>query len=744
MLNAESAYKIGHDGHGNRVSSNRRRPQERVSDTNGALTTDESDAALSDVQDTHLLHQGFLTGKYSDITIQAFGKSYRLHRIILDKAPYFASLLGGSWAEEGASEISLSPEDMDTHITQRAFEHVIRGLYGDTRELHDYQYAIEVLPVASWLGLKKLGESLVIYLLDNIDTSRVCQIFQIATESYYGAASDRLIDAAKAVLFRQGWEMPYDHWDDIPSEIIKDVVGGDAFYVPGEWERWFLATKILNRRLRSLALAHKLVDENGRYVVAPRKRKHTPAIRPYASADHGTTNDPWTDLYLDAELLPLYELLDSSISYMHIRFERLHQIRNTRDVFGTLVLPNEVTSNAVWMAGELRLKIEVASPEQIALNLDTDRDSNCVSSPDEEPEDHIRDKGKNLAHLDASKSSFPVQSYWFRAPKRYRIPKADMSCMYNERNATTDSFLDMYDEDEGNTSPGWLPNDSTAYVTEPDATTTGKDRSSRPRYTSFPPFRFSVQFPNPRALREKKRIYSHTVWYAGSFWNLYIQRVNTTKTQQLGVYLHRVKDRDQAAHFGDQNLASSSRYRVDDRIGQLERDLDRLPSSIRHALVINDTDAADVLDSAVSQPHRRRNASSTTPGTSPTRAVRPRSAAHVDGNEELEAESESETPQQSLARHERLRHESPFYVAHRGTTHVYTDARPTIKTYFKIYSPTKNGQQISMYESAPDNFEFGKSWGWRSSSMIFDESQSSPAARGDSGKLRFMVVLGNI
>lgn len=744
VLNAESAYKIGHDGYGNSFVSSKGRPQGRVPGTNIALNASEFDVSLNDLRDTHLLTQGFLSGKYSDITIHAFGRSYRLHRIILDKAPYFASLLGGSWREEGASELALSPEDMDVRITQQAFEHVIRGLYGDSRDLHEYQDAIELLPVASWLGLRNLVELLVAYLVENIDTSRVSQVIQIATDNYYGAASDRLMSAAKAVLFRQGWEMPYEHWNNIPAGIVRDIVGGDAFYVPGEWERWFLTTKILNKRLRGLGVMHQIIDAGGRYLVIPRKQKHPSAIRSHAAIDHDHLNDPWTQLYLDPELVPLYELLDHGILYMHIRFERLHQIRNTRDIFGTPFLPIEITSNAVWMAEELRLKIEVAKPEQTCLNLDAEGNASRDTTPEAEAEVEFGGKGKNREYLEATTSSTQIPSYWARTPTRYRIPKADMSCIYTGRGDTDNLCSDMYDEEEGNASSDGQPNDPFVYTTGSGATPTETYQSGRSKYTSFAPFRFSIQFPHPRALREKKRMYSHTVWYAGSFWNLYIQRVNTTKAQQLGVYLHRVKDRDHVTQLTDHILSFSSRYRVDDRTGQLERDLNRLPISVQDSLGIHDTDVVEVLDSAINRSQQKRGISSASADASPNRAVRPRSSGQIDDNEGLEAESDSETPPQSLARHEKLKHESPFYVAQRGSTHLYTDTRPTIKTYFKIYSPTKNGQQISMYESAPDNFEFGKSWGWRSSSMVFDDSPPSSGARNDGGKLRFMVVLGNI
>jgi hypothetical protein len=77
---------------------------------------------------------------------------------------------------------------------------------------------------------------------------------------------------------------------------------------------------------------------------------------------------------------------------------------------------------------------------------------------------------------------------------------------------------------------------------------------------------------------------------------------------------------------------------------------------------------------------------------------------------------------------------------------------------------------LSVYESAPDKFNFSQSWGWKSSTLMLDDGMLSDegetmqvgaldmpldgsvpdggaakrkAERAD-GRLRFMVVIGNI
>lgn len=93
-------------------------------------------AALPD----HLYRRGLLAGKHSDITVHAFGHDYRLHRLILDRAPFFASALSEPWLEASAKSMTVHPEDIDPSISQTAFELALKRLYGcrnGAEEEHD-------------------------------------------------------------------------------------------------------------------------------------------------------------------------------------------------------------------------------------------------------------------------------------------------------------------------------------------------------------------------------------------------------------------------------------------------------------------------------------------------------------------------------------------------------------------------------------------------------------------------------
>lgn len=60
------------------------------------------------------------------------------------------------------------------------------------------------------------------------------------------------------------------------------------------------------------------------------------------------------------------------------------------------------------------------------------------------------------------------------------------------------------------------------------------------KWSKLEPFRFSVEFFNVHLLAERERAYSTTHFYAGSWFNVYVQTIRKKdKGVQLGIYLHR-------------------------------------------------------------------------------------------------------------------------------------------------------------------------------------------------------------
>lgn len=738
----------------------------------------------------HLLYNGFLNGRHSDITIHAFGRSYNLHKLILDRAPYFSMAFSGPWTESSTRDMTIVPEDIDVNITQEAFELALKRLYGTAIAAHEEQEAIGLFATACWLDMPDLVDACVDYILRQMSTLKLHHLIKLVTNSYYGRPGDRILASAKAMLCREGWEMPYDHWDEIPAEIIREVIGGDPFYVPGEWERWFLTLKILNRRLRKLAIASQLVSEDGRYLKPKPQSLRFFAIRFDSTyrRDSGfgpqknwsEKDDIWCSLYTSPEVSPLLVLLDEGIHYVHLRFEQLQHIRSARDILGVPVLPEKIVSDALWMQMELRQRIINAHESDIELGLSKVAEEQEVADGAEQASEADRGKQKEDQHSQSTSSlTTDMDSGSWDGngqPRKFWIPTADVSCIIGGvREAIASPAMTSsgdWTAGAARLSASLEPSDVTWAVDfagsmfDSGSTNRTITSSSPPRYSHYPPFRFSAEFPNPRGLKEKKRVYSQTVWYAGSMWNLYIQRVNTSKGQQLGIYLHRAKDKDPS----DDPLAQFAPASIDDRIGQLEREvLLRKTNNPNHTSWHDSADNEDhvadfdaststLLSPSRSAPYHDPEHNHKTSQTPARPNQRPGGSLHhrstqVDDSHSLILDPDSPGADASLLRaNQRL-------MSAISTVPPYNDTRSTIKTYFKIYSPSKAGRLMSVYESAPDSFNFGKSWGWKSSQMVLDDgigfdsntSGKAPTAGmsggvlgSREGKLRYMVVIGNV
>ena len=553
----------------------------------------------------HLYNRGLLSGRHSDITVHAFGTRYALHRLLLDRAPFFSSALSEPWFESSSKEIELHPEDIDSNITQAAFELALKRLYGCNTPAEEDKEAIGLFATGCWLEMPDLIDSSVTSILRQMSPIKLASLIRLVTSNYYGRPGDRILASAKAMLCREGWEMPLRYWDGISGEIAREIIGGDGFYIPGEWERWILAKRILDRRLKLRATEAGLYDPGGNHKRAPLDMMNFLAIRfdtvyrknaSFGGRPVPEAYDSWLALYTSPDISALLVLLDEGIHYVHLSFEQLQSIRNQRDALGLPILPEKVISNALWMSMELRQKVvnaneldmelglthaaEVAAEREVPSASDT---SKALESKREAPCKGKQKEADADNHEEEEEEEDMESGSWDGngKPRKFWIPHTDStSIMGGNPDAIVTAVgggrshparhlsrlsanIDPQDVQWASDFTSAL-NDTPTTARRPDPAEAALPIS----YTHYPPFRFSAEFPNPRNLKEKKRMYSRTVWYAGSLWNVYIQKVETAKNTQLGVYLHRAKDKEE-------------RNSVDERIGQVEMLLRRNEMSRR-------------------------------------------------------------------------------------------------------------------------------------------------------------------
>ena len=725
----------------------------------------------------HLIQRGLLGGRHSDITVHAFGVAYPLHRLLLDRAPFFSSALSEPWFESSSKEITLQPENLDSNITQAAFELALKRIYGGSYSSDEDSEAVGLFATSCWLEMTDLMNESVTSLLKQMSPAKIAGYIRLVTNSYYGKSGERILSSAKAMLCREGWEMPLRCWDDIPGDIIREIIGGDGFYVPGELERWFLTKKILDRKLKALAIEMGLLDNHGRLMQeTPRSMTFTP-IRfdsvyrrnPAISTGHSSGDfDPWLALYTDPDIAAILVLLDEGIHYVHLSFEQLQYLRSQKDILGVPIMSEEVISNALWMSMELRQKILNARELDMELGLSENSEELLNQNEVDDGEEHRtaivpteKSRGKQLQTSAGEPNEDSVESgSWDRngKPRKFWIPPHDLTTVQggNPEAHGLGGHRPIMTRHISRLSATIDPQD---VQWASDFTSSTQDRPQTPNrpvatessspisFTKFPPFRFAAEFPPSRLLKDKKRVYSRTVWYAGSLWNVYVQKMETTKNTQLGVYLHRAKEKE-----GSEDIIGGY-HTVEDRIGHLEARehvMRRNERRNRRQLQLEQLLSLEQEDdnSGSGGDHESTIVANSTPersgitaltgllhGQGITKASQtPECAAPDQTYGALTPETDDETNDLIQASQKVKFPALPPYI----------DGRPTIKTYFKIFTPSKGGRMLSVYESAPDKFNFSQSWGWKSSNMVLDDKilGFEEGGRGKDGRLRFMVVIG--
>ena len=316
-----------------------------------------------------------MQGRHSDITVKVFDRQYNLHRIILDRAPFFASALSPPWCEASQREIELHPEEIDVNITQRAFELALKRLYGCSLRAEEDEEAIDLFATGCWLEMQDLISDSMAAIMRKMGPSNLAPVIQVVSANYYGKPGDRILESAKTMLSRNGTDLAVSTWDEIPSELIRELVGGDAFFVSDEWQRWWLAKRRLERRLKAVAREAGLWTSHtcrAPTEIRDRAIRPKPAIIEEVMSRLSKENAPWRRweaLYSHPEVRPLLALLDEDVHYIHMTFEQLQSVRVARDALGIPVLLENTIQDALWSNLELRQQVLNGSEKDVSLCL---------------------------------------------------------------------------------------------------------------------------------------------------------------------------------------------------------------------------------------------------------------------------------------------------------------------------------------------------------------------------------------
>jgi hypothetical protein len=615
----------------------------------------------------YLFINGLVKGNHYDVIIKAFGKKYKLHKIFLERSPYFKSLF--SWSINSKNKINslnkndsesesdfgsasdsdsdnedfnnyrkiyeLPFDDLDETVLlhkQKSFELAISRLYGAINLKEEFKIPYTMIEMGQYLAISDIVCTSTDYIVKNMDMSNIAENLCFALNSDFGSASQRIIENGKGILSSSGWEKGPEAWDGIPTSIIAEIVGEDYFFVPTEWDRCIFIIKLIER----------LLDEK------------------VQNFNNSKNND----------ILPLKKALNEKIHYCHMPPHQLQQLESLYDINGESYISSQVLHTALWQAVQLETTVT---------------------------------RAKDLSNLDNIIMSEEIPNNlnsWFKVPSKDEtlsgLPK-ELDLLLDQSLSTT--ITNKIDSD-----------DSKITQDEPNF---GNSNKKLYNWTKIPPFRFSISFANVSELSTDKRVYGKIFWYAGSYWNLYLQKsyISSKNSYQVGVYLHR-------AHNGSSSSTSKS--------GLINPDI--------YANNINYQSSPKIYNNNLVSSFSPLRTKSWVNPESETINDTPIDELDLNINDlSIASDSKINTEQNKLKMNNKKQS-----IIH------YEDHRSAIKVYFVIFTPSRrSAPTITSFLSVPNDFSKSQSWGWKSNNMcVFNEDGTF--AEGQDPNLKFMILLGNV
>ncbi|XP_010045920.2 uncharacterized protein LOC104434746 [Eucalyptus grandis] len=186
----------------------------------------------------HIQIEGFNSGAFSDLAVQAMGSTYRLHRLILSRSSYFRNMLHGPWKEAGAPVVTLQVDDKN--VNPEAITMSLAYLYGHHPKLN-VNNAFRVLAAASFLDLQDLCAICTDFIISELWTSNFLAYQVFAESQDYGIHGERVRNACWGYLCQSGALELKEVLSKLSPQTIHALLTSDELWVPSEEKRFELA-----------------------------------------------------------------------------------------------------------------------------------------------------------------------------------------------------------------------------------------------------------------------------------------------------------------------------------------------------------------------------------------------------------------------------------------------------------------------------------------------------------------------
>ncbi|KAG0219682.1 hypothetical protein BGX33_001448 [Mortierella sp. NVP41] len=602
-----------------------------------------------------------------------------------------------------------------------------------------------VLAVAAYLGIDPLCDQCTSFAARTLRTDNLLAYIQFSGQSGYYPWSDKISETCHAYLCRNGLEDPkmrcFQVFEQLPLDWLLKVIGSDAFWVPTEWDRYKFCRKVVHRRRAIASITRSLSSEIGENPTAQRQGGQGGDTEENGI---GGVDLEYDDKQDEDDHEAAYEVLFSScIIYMHMTLEQLQCIQRDVDpATGFPFVRSAIILQALWHQIELRNLIETHDPNDTNSNGSNGGGGTLgITASEPLPEfdgpDWIRkpfalykpipekDTTQIGDHYDPTLPEIPPWTYprrpaaatmsTTRVASATAVPSPDGSAGSQDATSFWSHFFPRSQPRHSTLHPFQLKNLQAQGIWNQVAGNAGLghgglgidadiEKASPGQYSLYAPFRFSVAFTDVQSLRENVRVCTDTFFYAGSYWNVYIQKLpaSNQKGVQLGAYLHRHSVPQEPGSRKKPGLplfppplTSHHNQRGDNRShGQStaqpphpshHHHLDGRPDS-NHASSLSTTEDVQYIDLPTLQPledqlYRRSMSSTAMPG----------------GLDHCATPAED-------------------------SFSCFVDQREKTKTWFKIFAVALGPSHvITQFQSSPDDFSVMQSWGWRSATLCSDD-----------------------
>ncbi|KAK2645901.1 hypothetical protein Ddye_021096 [Dipteronia dyeriana] len=186
----------------------------------------------------HIQMEGFNSGSFSDIVVQAMGSTYHLHRLILSRSSYFRNMLHDPWKEATAPVVTLRVDD--NNVNGDAIAMALAYLYGHHPKLNDSN-AFRVLAAASFLDLQDLCAICTDFIISELWTSNFLAYQVFAENQDYGIHGERVRNACWGYLCQSGAVELKEVLPKLSSQTLHALLTSDELWIPSEEKRFELA-----------------------------------------------------------------------------------------------------------------------------------------------------------------------------------------------------------------------------------------------------------------------------------------------------------------------------------------------------------------------------------------------------------------------------------------------------------------------------------------------------------------------